>query len=304
MDDLTTQQILDLLTECSEMGAANFHVFGGEPFLRDDLEEIFTYANDLKFQLSVATNGTLLRQKDFQWIHQLNPFLGITLHGPKEFHDSFCEMDGGYDRTLQTLHTALKMKLNVGVITCVTRLNYTTYFTWMQSLVNAGIRTFFVIYFSPLGRGKEQNLQLSNAEWRALHQTLNNYVLNSPVRLNIYFELSLIPKIPYLLYQKPPVLSCALFSKSNCVVDANQDVYPCILFLRNPQYKLGNFALNSLHEIWSRYQPGTREKPKACEKCENFWICNGGCPAYYRDGLDFRCDGKHIPLCPLFTDQL
>jgi len=37
--------------------ATNFQVFGGEPFLRDDLQEIFSYAFDLNFALSIATNG-------------------------------------------------------------------------------------------------------------------------------------------------------------------------------------------------------------------------------------------------------
>ncbi len=305
MNELSTQQILDLLTECSELGAENFHIFGGEPFLREDLEEIFTYAFDLKYTLSIATNGSALAQKDFDWLQQTNAFLGINLFGPLEFHDSFCQRDGSYDKALTALKSALEMNLNVGAITCITKLNYELYVPWMQSLVAMGVRTFFVLYFSPLGRGKNRtDFQLTNVEWNNLYQTLQNYALNSNTALEIYFERSVIPKTFYYLYSHPRVPSCALFQKSNCVVDANGDIYPCILFLRNPQYLLGNFKINSLYEIWDRFQPGTRSKPEKCRKCEHNWICDSGCPAYFRDHMDFRCDPNYIPMCPLFSDKL
>ncbi len=305
MEDLSTQQVLDLLTECSEMGAQNFHVFGGEPFLRDDLAEIIDFAYDLNLTLSIATNGTQLGQEDFSWLQRVNPFIGITFHGTKNFHDSFCKKEGSYDKALNALQMALKMKLNVGVITCVTQLNYTNYFSWMQSLVAMGVQTFFILYFSPLGRGKERTeLQLTNMQWRTLHQTLMEYALQFSNRVNIYFETSISPKLSYPLYSHPPSFPCTLFTKTNCVVDANGDVYPCILFLRNPLYRLGNFKINSLHELWDRYQPGSRIIPEKCRDCQYIHTCNGGCPAYFQDMMDFRCDAKNIPLCPLYTEQL
>ncbi|NVM31030.1 MAG: radical SAM protein [Candidatus Helarchaeota archaeon] len=308
MEDLSTEQILNLLTECAEKGAQNFHVFGGEPFLRDDLEEIFSHAYDLNYTLSIATNATRLEQKDFEWVQKFNTFLGITLHGPKSFHDSFCKSDGSYEKAVSALKTALQMNLNVGVITCVTKLNLDKYLPWMQSLVKLGASTFFILYFSPLGRGEDRvDLQLSNIEWLHLYQTLNAYSLNSPIRVNLYFERSIIPKVSHL-FSAPPSLLCALYAKSNCVVDANGDVYPCILFLRNPDFRLGNFKMNSLHKIWSRFNPKTIieavKRSDSCINCQYITSCSGGCPVYYRAGLDFRCDEKNIPLCPLFTELL
>ena len=305
-DDLTTQQILDLLTECSELGAQNFHVFGGEPFLRDDLEEIFTYANDLNLTLSVATNGTRLNQ-NFEWIQRLNPFVGITLHGPKEFHDSFCKQEGSYETALSALKTALQMNLNAGVVTCVTQLNIKSYLSWMESLVELGVQTFFILYFSPLGRGKDlKNAQLSNDEWNSLYQTLNEFILNSKQAINIYFERAIVP-ITNALFSGN-YLPCSIYSKMNCVADANGDVYPCILFLRNPDFRLGNFKINSLHEIWERLNPEYwytwLKKTSKCNECMHLRTCVKGCPAYYVEGLDFRCDDKNIPICPLYTQQL
>lgn len=305
MEELSTEQIFNLLTECSEMGAQNFHVFGGEPFLRNDLEEIFSHAYDLNYTLSVATNGTLLEQQDFEWIQKFNPFIGITFHGPKNLHDSFCKNKGNYDKAFSALTTALKMNLNVGIITCVTQLNFNEYYSWMESLVKTGVSTFFIIYFSPLGRGEQRtDLQVTNAEWFNLYQTLSEYSLNSPIRINFYFEQSIIPKASHI-FNVPPSLLCALYSKSNCVVDANGDVYPCILLLRNSAFRLGNFNINSLHEIWDRFKPNSWAKKiqhsAKCDQCDYLRRCKRGCPAYYRDGLDFRCDAKNFPICPLYT---
>jgi len=305
MDELSTQQILDLLMECAELGAKNFHIFGGEPFLREDLAEIVSYAYDLNYQLSIATNGTQIHQADFTWLQRTDPFLGISLHGPPDFHDSFCRGQGAYPQALTTLHKALDLKLNVGVITCVTQLNYPSYFSWMQSLIKHRVQTFFVLYFSPLGRGKRKDLQVTNAQWRQLYHNLQDYVLNSTHSINIYFETSIFPKTPYYFYQTPMLPSCSLFTKSNCVVDANGDVYPCILFLRNSAYKLGNFKLNSLYEIWDRFQSHSSSPPKRCQNCNFLSFCKGGCPAYsLTNEADFRCDGKFIPCCPLYTELL
>ncbi|TFG05749.1 MAG: radical SAM protein [Promethearchaeota archaeon] len=305
MSELSTPEILDLLTECTELEAQNFHVFGGEPFIREDLEDIFSYAYDLHYSLSIATNGSLLDPKDFDWLQKYNTFLGISFHGPSEFHDSFCNTPGSYIQALTALKRAIKKRVNVGVITCLTKLNYHLYFSWLQSLLDLGVRTFFIIYFSPLGRGNAHpEYQLSNEEWQRLFQTLSDFSQNSPVQLEIFFEQSIIPKLNYPLYYGPHPTPCSLYTKSNCVVDANGDIYPCILFLRNEEHKLGNFRINSIHEIWNRYQPERREYPPNCRKCDLSYLCQGGCPAYYRDGMDFRCDDAYIPRCPLYPEKL
>ena len=309
MDELPTQTILDLLNECSELGATNFHVFGGEPFLRNDLEEIFSYAFDLNFALSIATNGIRITQDDFKWLQKFNPFLGITLHGHQVFHDKFTQMDGAYEKSLNTLKTALELGLNVGVVTCITQLNFNQYYSWMQILVDLGVRTFFLLYFSPLGRGLDRNyLQLSNEEWDSLARNLREYSLNNPTPISFYFEPSIIPRTN-LIFARPST-PCALYTKSNCVVDANGDVYPCILFLRNPAYSLGNFTLNSLYEIWERFtseiwaESFPTLEDSQCRTCHFLNFCKRGCPAYLKAGFDFRCDVKYVPICPLYTELL
>lgn len=309
MEELPTQTILDLLSECSELGATNFHVFGGEPFLRDDLEEIFSYAFDLDFTLSIATNGICVTQKDLEWLQRFNPFVGITLHGPQAFHDKFTKMGGAYEKSLDTLKAALRMNLNVGVMTCITQLNFDQYYSWMQLLVDLGVQTFFILYFSPLGRGlKRTDLQISNEEWDSLAQSLREYGLNATTHVSFYFETSIIPR-NNLVFTRPAI-PCALYTKSNCVVDANGEVYPCILSLRNPAYSLGNFTVNSLYEIWDRFSSKiwTDSFPvlenSQCSPCQFLQYCKRGCPAYLQAGLDFRCDAKYVPICPLYTELL
>lgn len=309
MEELPTQTILDLLSECSELGATNFHVFGGEPFLRDDLPEIFSYAFDLNFTLSIATNGIRITQSDFEWLQRFNPFLGITLHGPQALHDTFTKMDGAYEKSLETLKAALKLDLNVGVITCITRVNFARYYSWMQELADLGVQTFFILYFSPLGRGLGRNdFQISNEEWTALAQSLREFHLNTTNRVSFYFEPSILPRTNLLFTR--PATACSLYTKSNCVVDANGDIYPCILFLRNPAFSLGNYTLNSLYEIWDRLTQQIWKdsfpaiEGSGCVRCEYLGFCKRGCPAYLKAGQDFRCDAKFVPVCPLYTELL
>lgn len=49
-----------VIAQIGELGIGDIHFTGGEPLLREDLCELIRYAKDLKFNVGVTTNGSLL----------------------------------------------------------------------------------------------------------------------------------------------------------------------------------------------------------------------------------------------------
>jgi AdoMet-dependent heme synthase len=56
-DELTTDEVTDLLDQARDEGVFHLVLTGGEVFLRDDLERILTHARSLRFLVTVLTSG-------------------------------------------------------------------------------------------------------------------------------------------------------------------------------------------------------------------------------------------------------
>jgi MoaA/NifB/PqqE/SkfB family radical SAM enzyme len=60
--ELTTQEVFNLLDQAHDTGIVSYTVWGGEPFLRKDISEILAYAHKRNFIISVITNGYFIEQ--------------------------------------------------------------------------------------------------------------------------------------------------------------------------------------------------------------------------------------------------
>src|SRR6266516_3500900 len=60
---LDTAAWLDVLSQAREMGAVQLGLSGGEPLLRDDLEEIVAHAHRLGFYVNLITSGVGLTER-------------------------------------------------------------------------------------------------------------------------------------------------------------------------------------------------------------------------------------------------
>ena len=81
--EMNTAQWLDVLSQARAMGAVQLGLSGGEPLLRDDLEEIVAHAHRLGFYINLITSGVGLTEARAQLSFQdstreLNDFLSST----------------------------------------------------------------------------------------------------------------------------------------------------------------------------------------------------------------------------------
>lgn len=82
-----------------------------EPLISDNFEKVLLLATSLGLDIKILTNGTLLDNKKCLDIIKSNvSFVGISLHGNKNFHNLIVNIKDGYKRTLLGLTNLAKYK--------------------------------------------------------------------------------------------------------------------------------------------------------------------------------------------------
>ena len=80
--ELDAAEWKEILDRAAELGTFYLLITGGEPFVRDDILEIYRHAKRLGMLVTLFTNGTLLEPGDLQFLNNR-----LVLHGRTSFED-------------------------------------------------------------------------------------------------------------------------------------------------------------------------------------------------------------------------
>ena len=123
--ELSFPEITRIMDEISEAGCLNLCLTGGEPLARKDFLDIYTYAKQKGFLVTVFTNGTLLTEKiaDF-WVQYPPSIVEISLHGfTKASFEQITQGFGSYERCLEGIRLVLERQLPLTLKTSGMTLN-------------------------------------------------------------------------------------------------------------------------------------------------------------------------------------
>jgi len=120
-DDLSFEILDRVIEEAKEMGTAFFTIVGGEPFIREDLFDIYKKHSDAYFQ--VYTNGTFIDEKIAQRLIEVgNVIPQISIEGfEKETDDR--RGKGTYKKVMRAMDILKEKRVPFGYSSCVTRKN-------------------------------------------------------------------------------------------------------------------------------------------------------------------------------------
>lgn len=65
-NELSTEQWINVLRDARKLGALQLGISGGEPLLRDDIEEIVVEAKKLGYYSNLITSGVGLTEKEYK----------------------------------------------------------------------------------------------------------------------------------------------------------------------------------------------------------------------------------------------
>jgi radical SAM protein with 4Fe4S-binding SPASM domain len=123
--ELTKEEHFRVLDELAEMGCFWLLYTGGEIFARKDFLEIYTYAKQKGFLITLFTNGTLITEKIADYLVEWPPFaIEITLYGrTRETYEALTAIPGSYDRCLRGIHLLRERGLPLKLKTVATSVN-------------------------------------------------------------------------------------------------------------------------------------------------------------------------------------
>ena len=111
--ELTCDEILRGLDQLRALGARWITFGGGEPLLRNDLDEILKHAKTRGFHVFLSTNGWLLPQKAkvLEWVDHVN----ISIDGGRDVHNAV-RGAGAFERSTEALNVCRQRGVDVSLL--------------------------------------------------------------------------------------------------------------------------------------------------------------------------------------------
>lgn len=320
LQEMETEQLLDVVEQAIRLGCAEFHFSGGEPLLRQDLAKLIRGVLERQVDLRLQTNGVLLTRERAKELRDLGlRDIMISLDGHTRETCDAIRGDGSYDAAVAGVVNALDCGFRVRVNAVLTQSNRTSFPDIVELVRTLGVKTCSSFYFSPLGRGAQHpELWITPLDYVSAYNTIQDRLTFCDLRAD---NMDVIVEKAYATWQEASTMSVQGFTgcgagcghvfekRDYLIVRCDGNVYPCILLIEYPG-ALGNVHDTSLENIWResknwRMLDRTRAVAE-CGDCEHLALCNGGCAGYARllsgryDARDPRCiKGQIVPLCPI-----
>ncbi|MDP2663180.1 MAG: radical SAM protein [Dehalococcoidia bacterium] len=123
--ELTYSEILRIMDEIVEEGCLWLVLTGGEPLLRPDFLDIYTYGKKKGLFMVVFTNATLLDERIADYFAELPPYsVEVSLYGAsKETYEKVVGVTGAYERAMRGINLLAERRLPLHLKTVATTVN-------------------------------------------------------------------------------------------------------------------------------------------------------------------------------------
>ena len=294
--EMTLAEYKRLIDELQQAGTFWLLFSGGEPFARKDFLDIYTYAKQKGFLITIFTNGTVLTPAIADYLVEWPPFaIEITLYGrTKETYEALTRQLGSYDRCMRGIDLLLERNLPLKLKTVPTSINKHEVADMQKFAEELGVEFKYDALInprtdcsqSPIGvrlRPEEVvALEFSEAKRRAEYRRL----------------------LDHDLAQGPPTASDELYfcggGMTACAVDPYGNLTICVISHQDHY----NVREGSFTEGWNQALLHVRKKKRhrltKCSSCQIQSLCSM-CPASAElenldpeSPVDFLCQVAHL----------
>jgi len=268
-------------------------ISGGEPLMRDDLEECCAEIHAKGFPWGMVTNGLYLTPQRFVGLLKAGlRSITISLDGLEDDHNWM----RGHKQSFQNVDKAISMLMQVpqltfDIVTCVNRRNYRNLNDIKEYLIGKGVKRWRVFSVFPAGRAaNDPNMKLSDGEFRGIFEFIRDTRKEGRIRCNYGCEGFLGN---YEGEVRDYFFACqAGVSIGSVLIDGSISACTSI----RADYKQGNIYEDDFMDVWeSRFQSyRDREwmKKDDCAECEYWRYCRG-------NGMHLRDKEGRLLFCHL-----
>lgn len=166
--ELETEEVFNIFDQIAEAGCLWLLITGGEPLLRKDFLELYTYAKKKGFIIPLFTNGTLMTPGIADHLAEWRPFsVEITLYGAtKETYEKVTGIPGSFERCKKGINLLLERKIPLELKTMAMTFNHDEIFQMKEYAEKLGVKFRFDPIINPRLDGSKTpcNFRLSPEE--------------------------------------------------------------------------------------------------------------------------------------------
>ena len=292
---------------------------GGEPtlmgleFFRKAVEYQAKYRKPgMRILNSLQTNAVTLDEEWCRFFREHQFLLGVSLDGPREFHDAYRVDKGGqptFERVMRGLRLLQTQGVEYNILTTVHAANADhplTVYRFLRDEVGARYLQFIPIVERDNESGYQEGNIVTDRSVRAdgygdfLMAIFDEWVRHDVGRVFVQiFDVALAAwageRAGLCVFEE----TCG----AALAIEHNGAVYSCDHYVE-PNYFVGNIVDIPLSEIvvsepQRRFGEAKRDTlPQYCRDCEVRFVCNGGCPKNRiistpagEPGLNYLCAG-------------
>jgi len=150
--ELSVREIVSILGFLRHNGLRSVSISGGEPLLRDDLEELLCNLRELDLDITMATNAILVSAAQIEILQRTGCKVKVNLVGGESTHNALVGRDvfKTVDKNVKRL---LMKQIPVGINTVVTRRNRQALGEVISYAADNKISRVRFILFVPRGKG-------------------------------------------------------------------------------------------------------------------------------------------------------
>ena len=122
--ELTTGQVVDLMSQAADAGCLLLLLTGGEPLVRDDFLDIYVAAKRMGLLITVFTNGSLVSERHLDVFAEYPPHeVEISLYGMSE--ETYERVTGvrAFARVMEAVDGLVDRRVRIGLKTMILREN-------------------------------------------------------------------------------------------------------------------------------------------------------------------------------------
>ncbi len=298
-DELSTLECFGIIDEMVEMGVKVIGWTGGEPLLRDDLEDLIAYARETgNIRSGITTNGILLDEKRAKSLKKAGvASIQISLDGstPARNRKIRLAKESDFEKIIEGIKICNKLDMKVHMAMLLGEENINDAEDFIRLAGSLGVKMIRFCCFVPSGHGSKDFVQerlLFNKKLPALKALVQKYIESEDPL--VLFDPGFGPTPPDYYYH-PCIAGVSFFYLSH-----DGSVYPCTSLL-DDKFVVGNIKERSLMDLW--HDPRMiaissfprREITGHCRQCEYFQVCRGACRGItYAHTGDLRAS---LPTC-------
>ena len=312
-DELTNDEAIKIAKDIIGLSPKWVILEGGEPLLRNDLNQIGRMFNEAGIEVLVITNGNAFTQDRLQELASFSPKVLFSIDGADAAIYESTKIGAKFDIAKEWATQCAALGIFHGVTTVLSKLNLGQVKELIQLTESLGGKRIIFLPLKPFGRDDissryYQQCALTPEEQEEAIREIYRYGSNLDIFYDEPFLWNLSAKHGFPLSNTdsgitiPDVKGCA--AAYSLYIQTSSSVRPCMF--SPEELTFGNATEEPLEDIWQRMQQsevltgwadqGARKG--ACRQCPQFESCRG-CLArtiiLQRDALETDTS------CPLAT---